>query len=432
MALVATLVVLAAPAAARADTVSDWNLNASNALFNTAAQSPPVGSQHMAMVHGAVYDAVNAVDRRYQPYLYTNRNFPLFSGILPWASKDAAAATAAYKVLISIVPAQQPALQQLYLASLATIPEWAGRSEGTRLGEEAAAAMIAARTNDGRFGAPGFPVGVLPGQWRPVLPGFVNDPNGWIRNVKPFLLQSPSQFRSAGPFALTSADYAAEFNEVKSVGSLTSTTRTAAQTNASLYWAEHSGRTWNRIFRTISAQHTLTPEESARLFAMLNMSFADTAINVWDDKAFWSFWRPITAIREAHLDGNPATTADPDWLPLIVESAVSGSLVRSLGTLRGGHEDAATVLRDESHRLDGHQRRWPDAKLQPRLGRDGRGRRSTHLVGNPLPARRRARCTDRAAGRRVGGRELLPPASRPLKPHDTRRAGRVSARPASV
>ena len=110
VALVAALVVLAAPATARADTVSDWNLNASNALFNTAAQTPPVGSQHMAMVHGAVYDAVNAVDRRYQPYLYTNRSFPLFSGILPWASKDAAAATAAYKVLISIVPAQQPAL----------------------------------------------------------------------------------------------------------------------------------------------------------------------------------------------------------------------------------------------------------------------------------------------------------------------------------
>ena len=352
MALVATLVVLAAPAAARADTVSDWNLNASNALFNTAAQSPPVGSQHMAMVHGAVYDAVNAVDRQYQPYLYTNRNFPLFSGILPWASKDAAAATAAYKVLISIVPAQQPALQQLYLASLATIPEWAGRSEGTRLGEEAAAAMIAARTNDGRFGAPGFPVGVLPGQWRPVLPGFVNDPNGWIRNVKPFLLQSPSQFRSAGPFALTSADYAAEFNEVKSVGSLTSTTRTAAQTNASLYWAEHSGRTWNRIFRTISAQHTLTPEESARLFAMLNMSFADTAINVWDDKAFWSFWRPITAIREAHLDGNPATTADPDWLPLIVNppypdhssgaSGLSGAATRTLRQFFGTNHIAWT------------------------------------------------------------------------------------------
>ena len=130
--------------------------------------------------------------------------------------------------------------------------------------------MIVARTNDGRFGAPGFPTGLLPGQWRPVLPAFVNDPAGWMRNVKPFLLQSQSQFRSAGPFPLTSAAYATEFNQVKSIGSLNSATRTMFQTNSSLYWAENGARTWNRIFRTVSAQQGLTLEENARLFAMFS------------------------------------------------------------------------------------------------------------------------------------------------------------------
>ena len=146
--------------------------------------------------------------------------------VLPWASRDAAAATAAFRVLLSIVPAQQAALEQLYLASLASDPEWSGKWEGIGVGEAAAAAMIAARTNDGRFGSPGFATGTLPGQWRPVLPAFVNDPAAWLRNVKPFLIQSSSQFRSAGPFPLTSAAYAIEFEQVKSVGSLTSLTRT--------------------------------------------------------------------------------------------------------------------------------------------------------------------------------------------------------------
>ena len=308
--LVAVLA-LAAPAVASADTVTDWNANASNAIFTVAGQAPPVGVQHMAMVQGAVYDAVNSIDGRYEAYLYRGRRGAF------WGSKEAAAATAAYRVLVSIVPAQQPQLEQLYNASLAAIPDTSGKWIGIGNGERAAAAMIAARTNDGRFGACCFPTGLLPGQWRPVLPGFVNDPNGWVRNVKPFLLEGPSQFRSAGPFALTSAAYATELNQVKSIGSLTSATRTIFQTNAAVYWAESAVRTWNRIMRTLSAQEGLTLEQNARLFAMANMAGADTAINVWDDKAFYGFWRPITAIREAHLDGNAATTADPDWLPLL-------------------------------------------------------------------------------------------------------------------
>ena len=337
--LAAALVVLAAPATAGADTVTDWNGHASTALFNTAAQAPTVGSLHLAMVHGAMYDAVNAIDGQYEPYLYPGRRGAF------WASKDAAAATAAYRVLVSIVPSQQAQLQQLYNNSLAALPNTSAKWIGVSIGGRAAEAMIDARTNDGRFGTPGFPTGTLPGQWRPVPPAFGNDPAGWMRTVKPFVLQSQSQFRSAGPNLLTSAAYATELNEVKTIGSATSASRTMFQTNSCLYWAENGARTWHRIFRTVSAQKGLTLEENARLFAMLSVSVADALINVWDDKAFYSFWRPITAIREADLDGNAATAADPDWLPLIANppypdhssgaSAVAGAAAGTLQNFFG-------------------------------------------------------------------------------------------------
>ncbi|HEY7795436.1 MAG TPA: vanadium-dependent haloperoxidase [Gaiellaceae bacterium] len=299
------------PGTARADTVTDWNAHASNALMTVAAQAPTVSTIHMAMVHGAVYDAVNAIDRSHRHYLYfTNR-------VLPKASKDAAAATAAYRVLVSIVPAQQPALEPLYQASLAAIPDSSAKTAGIQYGEESAAAMIAARKNDGRFGPPGFPTNVGPGQWRPVLPAFANDPAGWVRNVRPFLVPDGAQFGTSGPYALTSAAYAADFNEVKSVGSLASATRTAAQTNSARYWAENPPRTWGRIIRMLSAQQLLSLTSNARLYAMAYTAAADSLISVWVDKARWGFWRPITAIREAESDGNPATAADTGWEPLL-------------------------------------------------------------------------------------------------------------------
>ena len=156
--LAAVLVVLAAPATARADTVTDWNGHASTALYNTAAQAPTVGTLHMAMVHGAMYDAVNAIDGQYEPYVYPGRRAAY------WASKDAAAATAAYRVLASIVPSQQAQLEQLYHASLASVPEHVGEVDRRRPSVGARqTAMIAARTGDGRFGTPGFPTGTSAG-----------------------------------------------------------------------------------------------------------------------------------------------------------------------------------------------------------------------------------------------------------------------------
>jgi hypothetical protein len=307
----AALLALALPATAQADAVTDWNRNATTALVAGAAQPPPVATLHLAMVHGAVYDAVNAIDGGYRPYLVA-------PAANPWDSKEAAAATAAYRVLLSVVPdAQKTALETAYVASLGAVPDGPAKAGGIAAGESAAAAMIAARTNDGRFGPFRFTVGSGPGVWKPVLPAFANDPNAWVKDVKPFLLKSPSQFRTGGPDPLTSRRYAEDFKEVKELGSATSTTRTADQTHAARYWAEHPPNTWSRIFRTLSAQEGLSLVDNARLYAMLYLTAADAFIAVWDDKAHYSFWRPITAIREADTDGNDATEPDGGWLPLL-------------------------------------------------------------------------------------------------------------------
>ena len=168
--LVAGLMVLAAPAVARADSVTEWNLNASNAIFVVGAQGPQASIPHMAMVHGAIYDAVNAIDGRYEGYLLTSRVAQ------PFDSKEAATAAAAHRVLVHIFPAQQVVLDAQYAVSLAAIPDGSAKTRGMAVGEAAAAAMIAARMDDGRFGAYRFPVGSGPGEWRPVLPALRQRP----------------------------------------------------------------------------------------------------------------------------------------------------------------------------------------------------------------------------------------------------------------
>ncbi len=287
----------------------------------------------MAMVQGAVYDAVNAIDGGFEPYLVA-------PAARPWFSKAAAAATAAHGVLVHLLPAQQATLDGHLADSLAAIADGRAENGGIRVGEAAAAAMVAARTGDGRFGPPGFPVGSEPGEWRPVLPLFINDPGAWVKDVEPFLVPDVARFGTDGPLPLTSAHYAADVNEVQDVGSLTSTTRTADQSDAAVYWSEQAPNLWNRLFRDISASAGLGIVDNARLFAMLGLTAADAAIAVWYDKGVHGFWRPITAIREADTDGNPATVADPDWLPLLAtppfpeypsgHSGVSGSIVRTL------------------------------------------------------------------------------------------------------
>ena len=269
--------VLAAPAVARADAVTEWNKTAATAAITIANRPGPLAMIRLAMVHGAVYDAVNSIERRHAPYL-------VLAPAQPWDSQDAAAATAAYRVLVNILPAQASSFDALYAASLAAVPEGAAKDGGIAAGEAAAAAMIAARANDGLFGPFTFTAGTTPGAWRPTPPSFAVDPAPWVAFVTPFLIESPSQFRSEGPNVLTSDAYAAEFAEVKELGSSTSATRTAEQTAIALFWADQSTPFWTRVVRTISADQHLSQAESARLFAMAYTAGADAVIGRQNDQ----------------------------------------------------------------------------------------------------------------------------------------------------
>jgi hypothetical protein len=330
VALVAT-VLGAAPAAANpehSNAVRVWNLYASDALINLptastpgAGQAPPVSQLHLAMVHGAVYDAVNAIAGGYQPYL------PGLPPASKSASQEAAVATAAHNVLVGLGIAPVPPLPQvvrdrldtLYAAALAGIPAGDAKTQGVAAGAAAAAAMLAARTNDGRYVPMLWQVGDEPGQWRPSASG--ND-LAWVGRVVPFTLESTSQFRTKGPHALISGAYAKDYNEVKDLGSST-TPRTVAETAEVMFYTVHPPELFNRTFRAISEAQGLTLAEEARLFAMLNLATADSVINCFDDKAYWNFWRPVTAVREGENDGNHKTVGDPAWTPLVASPPYS-------------------------------------------------------------------------------------------------------------
>jgi hypothetical protein len=321
--------------------VIDWNDNAQQAIIGTANQGPTVAYLHLAMVQGAVYDAVNAIEGGYEPYL---RPQPPAH---PDDSAPAAVATAAHDVLVALFPAQQAALDAKLGASLYAIPDGSAKAGGIEVGGAAAAAMLAARAGDGRFPSIPFTVtqGREPGEWRststnPVTGAPVVEPAPWVGEVRPFLIPSAAALRTDGPNALTSAAYAADFNEVKRLGSLNSTVRTPDQTDAALFWQANGAGLFNAIFRQLADTQHLDIAEAARMFAMTDMAGADGAIGCWKDKYYWKFWRPITAIRQADNDGNPATQADQTWTPLFTtppfpehpsgHTCISGAVVETL------------------------------------------------------------------------------------------------------
>lgn len=317
--------------AAENDAVRVWNERAAITLVNGPAAatpgvqfSPPVAFIHLAIVQGAVYDAVNAIKGGHDPYI---------SGLKAptSASKGAAASTAAHHVLIGLVDqapltatltadvktAIKARLDAEYASSLAEIANGDAKAQGIRVGAEAAAAMLANRVGDGRFGAPGYPFldPPGPGQWRP---NPVNDPNAWVRNVRPFTLPSSDYIQTSGPpLPLTSAQYTTEFNEVKALGRVDSATRTAAQTSLAYWTAGHPVPMLYAAMRQVAASKGLTITEQARFHAMTSMTTADSAINCFAEKARWGFWRPTSAIQLADTDGNDATEPDTGWTSLL-------------------------------------------------------------------------------------------------------------------
>jgi hypothetical protein len=313
LAAAVAVVALVAPAIARADEVFHWN---SIAQGETVLLRPTAHGQArgMAMVTGAMYDAVNAVEGSHQPYLVD-----LDEVASPGASTDAAAATAAYRVLLAITPdARHAGLDAAYGMTLLLIPDGPAEEAGIDAGEAAAAAMIAFRQGDG-FMANFIPdIGSDAGDWRPLgwplAPVF--DPDSWVANAKPFLLESPSQFRGDGPNPLSSAAYTEEFNEVKELGDLNSSKRTPDQTAAAVFWQFAPIALYNRLARDLAGRFGLDGADQARLYAEINLVAADAATVCWNNKYYFKFWRPRAAIREADTDPNPATIADPNWEPL--------------------------------------------------------------------------------------------------------------------
>jgi hypothetical protein len=298
-----------APAAASADAVLDWYRYAGQEL-NQAAQmrnQPQRARLETAMVQGAVYDAVNAITATNQPYLVA-------PPAQPWYSQDAAAATAAYRVVVALLPDRQPALEPLYEQSLGEIPDGAAKTGGIDVGNAAADAMLAARENDGRDGPREPVIGTEPGVWRPTPPNYTVVDSAWIGDVKPFLIPSAEALRTRGPNPLDSGIYAKEFNETKKFGAANSTARTLEQTEIALYWDQAP---WGEILVSLARSQNLNANDTARLLAMVTLAGADAEITCISEKNYWNTLRPITAIREAAYDGNPATKPDQNWTPLI-------------------------------------------------------------------------------------------------------------------
>jgi hypothetical protein len=287
--------------------VITWNLHAQTAIYEVARQSPTAAARSFAIAQGAVYDAVNAIaGTPYKPYLVAPRS-------RPGDSTPAAVATAAYRTLVWLFPAQADSLRTQYEESLAAIPDGPSERGGIAVGQATAAAMIDARHNDGAFSDATWPVGTAPGQWR-TPPGFLQV-GAWYATLRPFVIRDPADFRTPGPPALTSAAYARAVNEVKALGSSTSTVRTPDQTEAAIWWDDPRLVEWE-IKRQLATTHRLGTLQTARMFAMVDLAAADTLIACYQEKKHWSFWRPVTAIPLADTDGNPATDADPTWTPL--------------------------------------------------------------------------------------------------------------------
>ncbi len=306
-ALIAVLAIGLAQLASASNPVIDWNQIA----LSTALTTP--GTQiYLTYVNLAMYDAVNAIDRRYQQY------GPEFHGPRD-ASKEAAAISAAYQILLNYFPGQAEALQAQYDVAIADIPDSQAKASGIAIGQIAAARIVALRTGDGRgANVPyTYPTSTEPGVWIPTPPAFVPPATPWVGQMVPFTMQSASQFLPVnGPPDLGSRQWAREYNEVKLLGAANSSVRTAAQTEVALFWTANPVATYFGAFGQLAIDRHLSLSKSARLLAMLSVAFTDGGIGCWNAKYHFSFWRPVTAIPSGDIDGNPETEADPAWLPL--------------------------------------------------------------------------------------------------------------------
>ena len=318
--------------------VLQWNRTLLVIVRTPGAQPATVHpTRSFAIMHAAIYDAVNAIDGAHTPYLVH------FTDVSRSASQDAAAAVAAHEVLVTLYPPFQTQLDAQLLQVLAQIPEGADKAQGISIGQAVADRILALRSNDGANAQPiPFVFGNAPGDYQSTPPNFPRQPQftHWSR-VTPFALERANQFRPGPPPALTSDTYSDAFNEVKALGIVNSTASSADEALTGRFWNGAIQNYWNEITQTAALAHDLTTAQSARLFALLNLTLADGVIAFYDAKYTYDFWRPVTAIRAADTDNNPETLADPNWLPEVINTAPDPSYPGAHAVISAG---AAAVL----------------------------------------------------------------------------------------
>jgi hypothetical protein len=300
---------------AKSDLVTDWNDVALEAIRQDRT-APPKAARALAILHVAIFDSLNGITRTHQPYLIGGH-------VAASASVDAAISAAAHHALAELFPAQKAHFDLQYATAISQIVNRPQKESGTAWGRAVAAQILAARANDGSLVSLPPPTALGPGMWIPTPPAFVGYALAQWGSIEPFCMISPSQFRPPGPPELSSAEYAAELNEVKQMGAASNSSRTPEQSQIALFWADGAGTEtppghWNSIARTVAALQGNNLEQNARLFALLNLAMADSAICSWEAKYYFNRWRPVTAIRNADLDGNAATEPDPNWTSFIV------------------------------------------------------------------------------------------------------------------
>ena len=337
-----------------ADAVLDWN---AVALEQIVAAQPlaPDQARSLAMVHVAMFDAINAIEHRYTGHAFRER-------AEPGTSADAAAAAAARAVLGALLPDRRAAVETAYSQAVARIAESPGKTAGVALGERAAAACLALRADDGSAVPNTYRPKTTPGAYVPTALPVATQ---WA-GVKPWFMRDGAQFRPGAPPALDSDLWVRDYNEIRQVGARESATRTAAQTEAARFWTITGPAAWNPVVRSLAESRGLDLLDSARLMALVNMAATDAFVAVFDAKYEYAFWRPVTAIRNGDIDDNDATQRDPAWVPLVdtpmhpeypcAHCITSGAVGRVLEATFGAGEVPAVVM--TSPTAPGVTHRW--------------------------------------------------------------------------
>ena len=362
MALLAVATSLFVGSAASADVVTDWSVKAGEVVV-AARLGAPAANRALAIVHTSIYEAANAITRRYPA---SGLHVEATSG----ASVDAAVAAASHATLAACVPSQEAAIDSDYQAALALVADGPAKSAGIAVGEKAAAAILALRLDDGAATAETYRPYTMPGVYVPTVIPLVSQ---WAQR-KPWLLASPAQFRPGPPPPLTSATWARDYNEIKEIGGRNSTRRTDEQTEIARFWEATMPPIYHGVVRSVATMPGRETTQNARLFAAVTQAMDDALIAIFDAKYHYNFWRPITAVRNGDIDGNDSTERDPAWTPFIdtpmhpeypcahciVAGAVGTVLQAEIGT------GPMPTLTTTSVTANGAARSWPtvDAFIQ--------------------------------------------------------------------